>query len=197
MALQRFSGHGERVITRLEQVGEARHNIGADTFRQTDGVRTAKRAADDLRIEAASARFEIGGKRDMGRNNKIELEVGRFRFLQDRFDAFQTGNNAYLVEVGHDARGAVRENRFRKGPNCQRGAFRMDMSVQESRSQVLSFRIHNAGVLANAVINIADGRDRIAADGHAALVDLTGVNVDDLSVPNDEICRGFAFGDRQ
>ena len=71
------------------------------------------------------------------------------------------------------------------------------MSVQESRSQVLSFRIDNTGVLANAVINIADGRDRIAADGHAALADLTGVNVNDLSVPNDEISRGFAFGDRQ
>ena len=197
MALQRFAGHGECVVKRLEQVGETCHNIGTDTFRQADGVRTAKRAADDLRIEAASARFEIGGKRDMGRNNKIELEVGRFRFLQNRFDAFQTGNNAYLVEVGHDARGAVRENRFRKGPNCQRGAFRMDMSVQESRSQVLSFRIDNTGVLANAVINIADGRDRIAADGHTALVDLTGVNVNDLSVPNDEISRGFAFGDRQ
>ena len=123
----------------------------------------------------------------VGAGNVVDADG--FRYLADC--------GADFVKVGHDGGGAMLEHSFREGANGQVGAFRMDMSVQESRSQVLSFRIHNAGVLANAVINIADGRDRIAADGHAALADLTGVNVDDLSVPNDEIGRGFAFGDRQ
>lgn len=102
MALQRFSGHGERVVTRFEQVGEARHNIGTDTFRQADGVRDGEARGRMISgLKRLQARFEIGGKRDMGRNTKIELVVGRFplpsgslRCLPDRKQRLPRGGRS-------------------------------------------------------------------------------------------------------
>ena len=43
--------------------------------------------------------------------------------------------------------------------------------------------------VADAVCHIADGRDLVAADGHAALIDLARVNMDDLTILDDQIGR--------
>ena len=73
----------------------------------------------------------------------------------------------------------------------------MDMPVQKARGQILSFRIHHPGAFTDAVFHIANSRNGVATDGHAAVVNLTGINIDYLAVPDHQIGRSLPFRNGQ
>ena len=73
----------------------------------------------------------------------------------------------------------------------------MDMSVHEAGGQILSLRVHHPGALADAVFHIAHGSDGVAADGHAAVIDLTGIDIDHLAVPDHQIGRSLTLRNGQ
>lgn len=197
MALQGLAGHGQRGVKGLQQIGEPGCDIGADTLGQAHRVRTLQGLADDLRIKAPAAGLQIGGKRHVGRHHEINFQVCGLGLLQDGLDALQPGHHAHLVQVRHNAGGAVCQHRLGKGPDGQRGAFRMDMSVQEAGGQILSLRVHHPGALADTVFHIAHGSDGVAADGHAAVIDLTGIDIDHLAVPDHQIGRSLTLRNGQ
>lgn len=63
--------------------------------------------------------------------------------------------------------------------------------------QILSLRVHHPGALADAVFHIAHGSDGVAADGHAAVIDLTGIDIDHLAVPDHQIGRSLTLRNGQ
>ena len=119
MALQRLAGHRQRCVKGLQQIGEARRDIGANTLGQAHRIRTLQSLADDLRIKASAAGLQIGRKRHMGRHHEIDFQVCGLRLFQDGLDALQPGHHAHLMQVCHDAGGAVCQHRFGKGTDCQ------------------------------------------------------------------------------
>ena len=69
----------------------------------------------------------------MGRHDEIQVQIGRLVFFDYGLDALKAAYDAHLVEVGHDRCRAMFEHRFRERPNCQVGAFRMNMAIDEAR----------------------------------------------------------------
>ena len=73
----------------------------------------------------------------------------------------------------------------------------MDMPVQKARGQILSFRIHHPGGFADAVFHIAHGCDGVAADCHTTVINLTGIDIDHLAVPDHQISRSLPLRNGQ
>ena len=73
MALQSLAGHRQRCVKGLQQIGEPGCDIGADALGQAHRVRTLQGLADDLRIKASAAGFQIGRKRYVGRHHKVNF----------------------------------------------------------------------------------------------------------------------------
>ena len=138
MALKRHTGDGQRIVERLQQIGELGQNVRTDALRQPHRIRPLERLADDLRVEAAAAGFQIGRERNMGRNDKIDLQIRGLCLFQDGLDALQTGHDANLVQIRHDARRAVSQNGLRKRTDRQRRAFRMDVPIEEAGRQIIA-----------------------------------------------------------
>ena len=65
----------------------------------------------------------------------------------------------------------------------------MDVPIEKAGRQIIAPGVDDLRPLADAVCHIADGRDLVAADGHAALIDLARVNIDDLTILDDQIGR--------
>ena len=119
MALQSLAGHRQRCVKGLQQIGKTRRDIGTDTLGQSHRIWTLQSLADDLRIKAPATGFQIGRKRYVGRHHKVNFQVCGFCFLQDGLDALQPGHHAHLMQVCHDAGGAVCQHRLGKGTDCQ------------------------------------------------------------------------------
>ena len=64
-----------------------------------------------------------------------------------------------------------------------------DVPIEEAGRQIIAPGVDDLCPLADAVCHIADVRDLVAADGHAALIDLARVNIDDLTILDDQIGR--------
>lgn len=62
-------------------------------------------------LKRPPAGFQIGRERNMGRNDKIDLQIRGLCLFQDGLDALQTGHDANLVQIRHDARRAVSPER--------------------------------------------------------------------------------------
>ena len=73
----------------------------------------------------------------------------------------------------------------------------MDMSVQEAGGQILSIRVHHPGALADTVFHIAHGGDGVAADCHTTVINLTGIDIDHLAVPDHQIGRSLTLRNGQ
>ena len=69
----------------------------------------------------------------------------------------------------------------------------MNVTVQETGRQVVAIGIHDVCAFADAIIHIAHSRNRISADGNAAVIDFAGIDVDDFAVADHKISRRFTF----
>ena len=197
VTLQSLTGHGQGVSQGLHQLGMLSQDVVANALGQTHSVLTAQSLADDLGVKLAAGGLQVGSKGNVGGNDEVNSQVGGLCFLQHSFDAFQAGNNADLVQVGHDAGGAVQQNALSEGTDCQGRAFGMDVAVQEAGSDVVALGVDDLGVLADAVSNIAHSSDLIATDSNATVVDFTGEDVYDLTVVNDQIGGLQALGNSE
>ena len=81
------------------------------------------------------------------------------------------------------------EHSFREGANGQVGAFRMDMPVDEARGDEGALGVDRARSFADTVVDVADRRDGLVANRHAAVVDLARVDVDDATARDDHVGR--------
>ena len=133
----------------------------------------------------------------MGGHDEVDFQICGLGLLQNGLDALQTGDHTHLVQVGHDTGGTVGQHRLRKGPDGQRRALGVNMSIQEAGGQILSAGVHHTGVLAHAVGHVAHGGNGISADGHSAVIDLTGVHIDDLAVLDDQVSGLEPLGDSE
>ena len=66
----------------------------------------------------------------------------------------------------------------------------MDMPVQEAGGQIIA-PASTTRVPRRCSMPHRPRRDLVAADGHAAVIDLTGINIDDLTVPDHQIGRSL------
>ncbi len=187
MALQGLAGHGQGVAHGLQQLLVLGNDVVSNAFAQANCILALQGLADDLGIKFAAGGLQIRGEGNMGRNDEVDRQIGVLRFLQDGLDAFQSGNDADLMQVGHDAGGTVLQNAFCKGTDGQTGAFGMDVTVQETGRDVVSLCVDHLGVFADAVRYIAHSRDGITADSNTAIIDLAGVDIDDLTVVDHQV----------
>ena len=125
----------------------------------------------------------------MRRHDEVQIEVGDLVFLKHGLDAGKTRHHADFVKVGHDGRGAMLEHGFREGAEGKVGAFRMDMPVDEARGDEGALGVNRARALADAVVDVADRRDSLVANRHAAVIDLARVDVDDATARDDHVGR--------
>ena len=183
-------------IQGFHQVGILSHDVGAYALGKPHGVRPGQRPADDLRVEASAAGFQIGGEGDVGGDDEVELQIGGLRLLQHRLDALQTGYHPDLVEVRHNDGGAVGEDPCGKGADGEGGAFRVDVPVDKPGGQVFSAGVDDFRFRTDPILHVSHRGNDAAADGYAAGIDLPGIHVDDLSVFHHQVGGMFALCDR-
>ena len=181
--------HAGNVVQALHQVGIIGQNVGTNAFRNSHGIFALQGLANNLGVELACAGFQSGAKRNMRRNDEIQIQIGDFVFSQHGFNALNARNNAHFVQVGHDGGGAMLQNALGKGANCQVGTFGMNVAVNEAGSDVLAAGVNDLGALADAVFNVAHCRDGLIANSHATFVNFARVHVDNLAILNDHVCR--------
>ena len=189
MPLRGHTLHRGDVVKRLEQVGQLGENVGTDAFGDAHGVGALQRLADDLRVELAAARLERRREGHVRRHDEVQVEVGDLVFLKHGLDAGKPRHHTDFMKVGHDGGGAMLEHGLREGTDSQVGAFRMDMPVDEARGDEGPLGIDRARSLADAVVDVADRRDSLVANRHAAVVDLARVDVDDATARDDHVGR--------
>ena len=130
-------------------------------------------------------------------DDKIQVKVGCLVFLDYRLDTFEAAHDANLVEVRHDGRRAMGENRLGKRTNRQVRALWVNVPIDKAGRNVCTLGINNRGALSDGIVDIANGGNGLAAHGNATRVDLTGINVDDLAVLDYQICRYLASSNTQ
>ena len=65
----------------------------------------------------------------------------------------------------------------------------MDVAVHKARSDVLAGGVNDLGIRTDGIIHVAHCRNPAVADGHTALIDLAGINVDQLAALDNQIRR--------
>ena len=189
MPLRGHALHRGDIVERFEQVGQLGENVGTDTFGDSHSVGSLQRFADDFGVELAAARLERRREGHVRRHDEVQIEVGDLVLLKHGLDAGKTRHHADFVKVGHDGGGAMLEHSFREGTNGQVGAFRMDIPVDEARGDEGPLSVDCARSFADTVVDVADRRDGLVANRHAAVVDLARVDVDDATARDDHVGR--------
>ena len=125
---------------------------------------------NNLGIKATTARLQGGAEGHVRGDDKIQVKVGCLVFLDYRLDTFEAAHDANLVEVRHDGRRAMGENRLGKRTNRQVRALWVNVPIDKAGRNVCTLGINNRGALSDGIVDIANGGNGLIQTPFSATV---------------------------